>query len=129
MQDGFLFNDEDPKKRGKGCDTLGTKKDGLKLSWNWGMYKKENKPGQVCFAKLGHFCLEAVFWHTDYEAQINYVSDMLVSYQKRKSDTCNPPTKKEPILVTRLQAQLKAEQLLINFFNDAKKLLIKKKLI
>lgn len=128
MRDDFLFNDSDLRQRGKGCDRKGTKKDGLRLKWQWtrvcerswpaGSKERKDKrrtPGQVCFAKIGRFTVEAIFWHTEYEAllgYLNYGRETLRTYKKRAED------KDGEVLVTRLQAQLKAEQLLVEFYKE-----------
>ncbi len=138
MQDRFLFDDGDPKQRGAGCDRLGTKKDGLALRWIWGRVcdrswprgSKELKdtrrtPGQSCYASLGKgWELSAIFWHTDYEAVVRHYDNRITSWNKSVGDDYVGE-----VLVTRLAAQLKAEQLLIDVWKELDELLKKKGVI
>ncbi len=125
MQDHFLFDDCDPKQRGKNCDRMGTKKDGLKLNWLWGSHRYEKKAGQICRAKMGEgFVLQAIFWHTNYEALVSWYGDTIVNWSKDYHDDYGGE-----VLVTRLQAQLMAEKLVVDFYNDLKVFLKKKRLI
>lgn len=137
MQDGFLFDDNDPRQRGKGVDRKGTKKDGLKLKWSWtrvcerswfpgSKELKDNRrtPGQVCFAEYGDFLCKVIFWHTHYEARIEHCGELLLYHDKDTGDS-----KKGEVLVTRLQAQLKAEQLLVDFYKELESVLVKNDLI
>ncbi len=126
MRDGFLFDDGDKKQRGKGCDRLGTKRDGLKLKWQWsGRTGRKRLPCQTCVADVGEFCLEAIFWHTDYEAMLSFVAHRLVSHHGKSFGD----SYRGEVLVTRLQAQLKAEELFVDFYIRMGNLLKKHKLI
>ncbi len=91
MQDGFLFDDADPGQRGRGCDQLGTRRDGLRFLWRWIETRGEGRPlgekskrlrvpCQVCSSRLPRMDalkdggpypeLEVIFWHTEYEARL-----------------------------------------------------------
>ncbi len=117
MQDHFLFDDSDPKQRGHGCDSLSSKDKRLKFKWQWihrnrlsgvGKSDKRRLPCQCSEAVLKNgWLLEATFWHCDYEAEIQYYGNMVLSYHIRYDEKI----KGEPPLFTRLDAQLKAEQL------------------
>lgn len=112
--------------KGKGIDRLGTKKDGLKLKWKWNRVcdrswppsaperkDKRRTPGQGCFADAGDFRYEVTAWHTHYEARVRYRCGILIRFDKDINDT----TKWEgEVLLERVQAQLKAENLLIDFY-------------
>lgn len=124
MQDGFLFDESTGK--GKGCDRLGTKKDGLKLKWRWSRvcemswcpgdkrrHDQRRLPCQTCSAKKGDFEFEVVLWHTHYEARVEYKGEHLTSFNKEIDDTIEW---KGEVLIERVQAQLKAEKLLIDFY-------------
>lgn len=135
MQDHFLFDSDDPKQRGKGCDRLGSKKDGLALRWYWGrvcdrswsrgdknLEDKRRTPGQCCYAELGKgWSLVVTYWHSNYEAATRYNGDDVRNFNKDRGD-------KYPgaMLVTRLQAQLKAEQLTVDVWKELRDLLEKK---
>jgi hypothetical protein len=123
MQEHFLFDSDDAKQRGKGCDKLGSKKDGLSLRWSWKKYPKaKNRPNQCCYAELGKgWSLEVIFWHSNYEAQVRHVGEHIRSFRKDRGDTY-PGT----ILVTRLQAQFKAESLLLDVWDELNDLIHKK---
>ena len=121
MQDHFLFDDDDPKQRGFGCDALQPKDERLKFKWQWiqerrlswsrgDHRKKSNKrsPCQCSEAVLKNgWVLETTFWHTEYEASVEHYDETVVSYRTRYDEE----TKSEPPLLTRIDAQLKAEQL------------------
>ncbi|MCH7759847.1 hypothetical protein IIA15_00375 [candidate division TA06 bacterium] len=120
----FLFDDTKSSQRGKGCDRLGSKEDGLKWDWKWGTKEEGRKtPGQICSAylpfpikfKVGKgsvenckFFLRVVFWHTEYEASLEMGDHGLLSYTS--SD------EKSARLITRVDAQRKAEELLNIFY-------------
>lgn len=103
-QGDFLFTDSDPKQRGVGCDKMGTKKDGLKLKWEWWT----GKPSQVCSAKAGNFIFEVIFWHLTYEARLGYFDNTLIS-KGHGGDNKNK-------ILTRLKAQKIAENLLLEHY-------------
>ena len=115
MQEHFLFDDDDPKQRGYGCDALRPKDERLKFKWQWiqqrrlcGRKGKDRKPCQCSEAVLKDgWVLETTFWHTEYEAEVNRHGERVVSYCIRHDEV----TKAEPALITRIDAQLKAEQL------------------
>ena len=124
MQDHFLFDDDDYKQRGIGCDKLGTKKDGLKFKWSWER-KGKGKPNQCCYAEVTRLWgLEVIFWHCEYEAGVRHCDDMIVHWHKHYDDTY--PGK---VLVSRLQAQLKAEQLMLEICSEINSVLKSKGLI
>ena len=100
----FLLDDSDPKQRGDGCDKMGTKKDGLKLKWEWWT----GKPSQVCSAKLGHFNFEVIFWHLTYEARLSYFDGQILS---KGHDIDN-----EDKILTRLNAQKISENFLLEHY-------------
>ena len=108
--------------KGKGIDRLGTKKDGLKFIWKWirrcelsGVDAKDKRrlPCQVCFAEAGDFEYEVILWHTHYEARVIYKGATLIRFNKEIDDTTEW---KGEVLLERLQAQLKAEQLLVEYY-------------
>ncbi len=121
MQDHFLFDDEDPEQRGEGCDALCPKDKRLKFKWMWtkdccnsGGPSRHTKagqkrpPGQCSEAALKNgWKLEATFRHTDYDADVELYGEGVAGYHVNHADG----TKKKPPLLTRLDAQLKAEQL------------------
>ena len=121
MQDHFLFDDDDPKQRGKGCDALCANDPRLKFKWVWPQSfrwlggdqyaKKPDKipqPGQLSETALENgWCLRAVFWHSDYEAEVERHGNNVESYHVGHDKA----TKGRPALLTRLDAQLKAEEL------------------
>jgi len=113
MQDHFLFDDADPKQRGKGCDRLGTKKDDhLAVKWTWDKNGKKGKPRQCCYAALGKgWALEVIFWHSCYEAGVTFCGDSMITHNIDRGG-------RGVILVTRVQAQLKAEQLLLDLWDE-----------
>ena len=121
MQNHFLFDSDDPKQRGFGCDALVHKDKRLKFKWMWTKdccnsggpsFKtkvgQKRSPGQCSEANLKNgWSLEATFWHCDYEAEVNHYDSAVVSYHIRYDEE----TKTESPLLTRIDAQLKAEQL------------------
>lgn len=107
----YLFNTDDPKQCGVGCDRLGTKKDGLKAKWIW--YNQSKTPQQISIAKIGYFTLEAIFWHTNYEATLTWVGN----------DITSSPDK--PRIITRIDAQKMAEKMLRDHYKYTKKILDK----
>lgn len=121
MQDDFLFDDEDPTQCGKGCDALCADSKRLRFKWQWitesGLTwvlndprnkSKKRRPCQCSEAILKNgWKLEATFWHTEYGANTERYGDSIVRYHVNHDDG----TKKNPPLLTRLDAQLKAEQL------------------
>lgn len=72
MRDDFLFDDDDPKQRGQGCDAIMSQSARLNYNWKWrASYLKRNadwndhKPGgitgQTSFVDIGGFTLNAIF--------------------------------------------------------------------
>jgi len=114
MQDGFLFDDNDPKKVGRGIDALRKDGDKLKAKWKWTRGRGAMMPhterrcaGQVSEAEIGeHIVLEAVFWHTRYEARVSWLENEVIYYDIDPEDHPN-----EMALLTRVDAQRKAEKL------------------
>lgn len=122
MQDHFLFNDSDPKQRGQGCDALCTDNPSLKFRWRWTAWRNyryviidgkkkriENRaPSQISEARLKDgWILRAVFWHSCYGTEVNRYDERVAHYNIE----WNQGTKENPPLLTRLNAQLKAEEL------------------
>ncbi len=121
MQDHFLFDDGDPKQRGKGCDVLCRDDKRLKFKWMWNRdcensggpdsntkAGQKRSPGQCSEAILENgWSLEATFWHTEYAANVERSRRPIASY----CVNYDSGTKGKPPLLTRLDAQLKAEQL------------------
>lgn len=104
MQDDFLFDSADPKERGVGCDAICSDDKRLKYKWEW----HGNSPCQLTVAKLGrNWELRTVFWHTDYEARVEFGDEFIKRYHGVVGDEFSD----REVLVTRLDAQLKAEQL------------------
>ena len=107
-------------KPGGGVDTLGTKADGLKLDWQWitegelSPYSdsKVRRPCQSCFAEMEHFQLNALFYYDHYGADVSYHKEMIACHKVSPDDVARG---EGPILVSRLQAQLMAESLLVGF--------------
>lgn len=128
-QNAFLFDDDDKSQRGKGCDRLGTKKDGLNWKWKWGTCEESTGiPSQSCTAylpfpikvKVGKggiisckFSLKVIFWHTEYEASLDMGDHNLLSYT---SDEVAAR------LITRIDAQRKAEELMNIFYKGVMKI-------
>ena len=121
MQDHFLFNSEDREQCGVGCDRLGRMKDGLKYMWTWsdGLVGIKSA-GQCCEVVLPRpkaypvgkrtltvlpSALSVVFWHDEYEASVKTNGRSLMSYVVNNKEESGQ-------LVTRLEAQFKAEELL-----------------
>jgi len=121
MQDHFLFDDNDPKQRGKSCDALCPEDKMLKFKWRWITEKelswypndprnksKKRRPCQCSEAILENgWRLEATFWHTDYATDVERYGNTVINYHRNYDEG----TKENPPLLTRLDAQLKAEQL------------------
>jgi len=112
--------------KGKGVDRLGTKKDGLKLKWKWSRVcdlswprcdpRREDKrrlPCQCCFAEAGDFRYEVDAWHMNYGAEVKYKGETLIRFDKDIDDTTEYCGE---VLLERLQAQLKAENLILEFY-------------
>ncbi len=118
MQDDFLFDDDDPKQRGVGCDALCADDKRLKFKWTWhpfGRGKGKVEPGQCSIANLENgWNLEATFWHTNYSVSVDMGSDPVETYRADINDRFA----EGPVLVTRLDAQLKAEELFVNLGKD-----------
>ena len=121
MQDHFLFNSDDRKQCGVGCDRLGRMKDGLKYMWTWsdGLVGIKSA-GQCCQVILPRpkiypvgtrtlsvlpLVLQVTFWHSEYEAAVQTDGRSLLPYCISNNDESGQ-------LVTRLEAQFKAEELL-----------------
>lgn len=120
MQDHFLFDSDKKKLRGIGCDTMGDEKNGLALHWTWDKYSKKGKPSQCCYAEVGEgWRVSVIFWHSNYEARVEHVGDQILNYSKDVGDDYEGD-----ILVTRIQAQLKAEQLVIDIWQELEKLVM-----
>jgi hypothetical protein len=124
MQDDFLFDDENEKQRGFGVDNLCDDDPRLRFKWEWPSTfkhisgkkyesKQSKKPQQVSKAKLQNgWELEAIFWHLDYEARVNRYGesvDHFGCFASRKE--VGKMKKRGLALLTRLDAQLKAEEL------------------
>lgn len=134
MQDHFLFDSDDHKQCGVDCDRLGSKEDGLKYDWVWGLWKGcSTKPGQCCRADIGAIShktgdiiqvlcplkLVVVFWHSSYEARVEMDGHLITHNINVRRDCVIP----NGALITRLGAQKKAEELLITFYNEFGKLI------
>lgn len=122
----YLFDDDDPKARGKGVDRKGTKKDGLKWTWHWvrqcdlswhigdpKLKDKRRLPCQSCYADLPRISgvpggaqihLHVSYFYDYYDAAVSVNGDQILSDQTAK---------------TRLDAQLKAENLIRLFCSEA----------
>ncbi len=125
MQDRFLFDDSNSKQRGRGCDRLGSKKDGLVLKWTWEKNGKEGKPGQCCYAEIGKgWAAVVTFWHTNYEARLEHYDHSIMHWSKDTGDGYEGE-----VLVTRVSAQMKAERFMIDLYKEVEELVIKKKFI
>jgi hypothetical protein len=115
MRDDFLFDSDKTHLKGTGCDVLRKKPDGLKLKWRWGQSHYNEKPeykktaSQVSSAKIGQFTCLAIYWHTEYEARVEHCSDELIGYHVRQGEG--------KYLKTRVEAEKKAEELFIEFYN------------
>lgn len=108
MQDHFLFDDDDPKQRGKGCDALCRQDPRLKFDWKWMDHSARGKgvPCQISEAKLRDgWTLRAIFWHTQYEASVERHRETVANFETHFD---YEPEKR---LLTRLDAQLKSEEL------------------
>ena len=69
-------------------------------------------PGQISEADLGDgFLLEAVYWHTNYEARMTRYGESMTSHTPGRDWTDDGG---EP-LVTRVAAQARAERLALEF--------------
>lgn len=117
MQDGFLFDDNDPKQLGHGVDSLRQNGDVLKADWKWTRGRGALMPvtnrrcvGQISEAEIGRITLQAVFWHTHYEALVYWVENEVASYDVDPEDDGE-----ELALLTRVNAQRKAEKLARQF--------------
>ena len=108
MQDGFLFDESTDK--GKGCDRLGTKKDGLKLKWRWSrvcemswcqgdkrLHDQRRLPCQTCSAEDGDFECEVILWRTHYEARATYKGNLIGYFDK---DPCRKMEKGEALITS-----------------------------
>ena len=117
MQDEFLFDDNDSKQRGHGVDVLRQKDDGLKADWKWTRGHGAKMPetnrrcvGQTSEAEVGeNITLEAIFWHTYYEATVFWVDNVIASYGGYDE---------KPLILTRIAAQRKAEELARQFIKE-----------
>ena len=122
QQESFLFDSDDPKQTGKGVDKLRRPQDCLKADWKWCRGKGARMPhtnrrcvGQVSetrIGKNGEILLEAIFWHTHYEARVTWLSEHLINYDEKTSP-----------LLTRIDAQKKAEHLARKFCQNYTKML------
>ena len=112
MQDHFLFNDSDQKQRGNGCDALCADDPRLKFKWMWTEGRQGKRtPRQVSEAVLENgWSLKAIFWQFGYEARVERYGDSIESFMDRWGTG--------PRLVTRLDAQLKAEELFEQIGHD-----------
>lgn len=132
MQEHFLFDDGDPRRRGKGCDALHFSDTRLKFKFKWKWpadykwmageryeKKKSRTPCQISEAVLKDgWKLEAVFWYTNYEAVVNRYGNQVCSYGNFDGKELEELTKKGKVLLTRLDAQLKAEELFEQLGHD-----------
>ena len=121
MQEHFLFDDDDKRQVGKTCDALRAEDKRLKFKWMWTKDCKRSmgpdsntkagqkrSPGQCSEAILENgWSLEATFWHTEYAANVELHRRPFASYHV----DYDKGTKENLSLLTRLDAQLKAEQL------------------
>lgn len=133
MRSQWLFDDDNAKERGVGCDAICNKNPQLIFKWKWtitrGRYAKSRKlvkyvvngnhifqrrriivhvPCQTSHAKLKNgWTLKALFWHTMYEARVSKNGEHISSYMLEPDEA----TKKDLALLTRLDAQLMAEKL------------------
>ncbi len=128
MQDDFLFDGDDKRQVGKTCDALRAKDKHLKFKWMWtkdcensGGPDKNTKEGQKrspsqCSEAIleNGWSLEATFWHTEYAANVERHRRPLSSYRV----DYDSGTREKPPLLTRLDAQLKAEQLFEDLGKD-----------
>ncbi len=121
MQDGFLFDDDDPKQIGHGIDALHQNGDGLKMDWKWTRGRGAQMPetnrrcvGQTSEAEVGdNILLRAIFWHSYYEAEVYWINNEIASYAVSPRDDDG-----ELPLLTRVDAQRKAEKLARQFVKD-----------
>ena len=77
----------------------------------------EQLPGKccICGAELENgWSLQTVFWHTCYEARVECDGDQVVSYNIGVDES----TEERPALLTRIDAQLKAEELFEELARD-----------
>ncbi len=108
MQDGFLFDSDDPKQRGVGCDSLCADDKRLKFKWAWNPFHGKGIPCQCSDAELENgWSFQAVFWHKRYEARVKRYGHHVGTYDIRSDES----TPESPTLLTRIDAQLKAEEL------------------
>ena len=87
-------------QRGKGYDALCRQDPRLKFDWKWMDHsaRGEGVPCQISEAKLKDgWKLRAIFWHTQYEASVERYGETVTNFEKG--------------LLTRLDAQLKSEEL------------------
>ena len=121
MQEGFLFDDNDPKQLGHGVDVLHQNGDGLKADWKWTRGRGAGMPdtnrrcvGQTSEAEIGgNILLQAIFWHSYYEAEVYWINNEIASYAIDPRDNDDRPP-----LLTRVDAQRKAEELARQFVKD-----------
>lgn len=114
MQNDFLFNDADPKQCGRGVDAIRKKGSNLKANWKWTRGAGAGMPhtNKRCIGQISEACigenirLEAIFWHTYYEAEVIWKDDPIAS-----SDCYD----EVPVLLTRVAAQQKAEKMAREF--------------
>jgi len=124
MQEGFLFDCEDDKQCGIGCDALYPKDKRLKFKWKWPLgYKwlggeKHSKKETIIMGGKSEadlkngWSLEVQFWHLDYEATVERYGNTVASFGCFCSREDVEKAKKKGIaLLTRLDAQIKAEEL------------------
>lgn len=119
MQEHFLFDDEDPKQVGKGCDSLRRSDKRLRFNWNWPLrYKwaggethaktKTRFAGGESSVELKNgWRLCVGFHYSEYSVEIERYGEQVDEYHVRYD--CK--SKKNKPLFTRLDAQLKAEEL------------------
>ncbi len=96
---------------GKGCDRICSKNKRLKFRWKWDYHwakDKDRKPCQLSSAVLQNgWRLEAIEWFDFYEASVSRYDNGVANYRVDAEEA----TPDRPVLVTRLDAQLKAEEL------------------
>lgn len=113
----FLFNYEDKSLRGRNCDRMGGKRDGLKLNWKWNGCRVQ----QSCNAKMGRYELQVTYWNKYYEANVIFGGITLyTTFNKIKDHVRAVQTQctlgnSRNYIKTRLDGQLVAERLLLEF--------------
>ena len=86
MNENHLFDDDNPEQRGRGCDAICANDERLKFNWR--------RP-----VRIGGFDLKVHYRYTEYEAEVTWYREDLLHVGG---------------FLTRLDAQLGAEQLLVD---------------